>query len=178
MSSMSADAKSKAVPMRQLVDWRATFIAAFIAGSVFLIFVVLVVPVVFGNGDVATAIRNVGSIILGPTSLNEAEPLSIVMVLAALVVNYAIAILGTVILAIIIHQWGLVTGIILGALFGFALYLINNFLTSQLFPWFVFNTTWFVTAHILFGAIAGGTYEALEVERFVPVEPVDAVDNH
>ena len=172
MSNATVGTTPEAVPMRQLVDWRAALIAGFIAGSVFLLFVVFVVPVIFGNGDISTAIRNIGSVILGPTALQEQESLSLIAILAALVVNYALAILATLLLAVIIHRWGLVTGIVLGAIFGFALYLINNFLTSQFFPWFIFNTTWFVTAHIIFGAIAGGAYEAFEVEKFVPIEPV------
>jgi len=53
-----------------------------------------------------------------------------------------------------------------GATFGLGIYLVNFYFLSYFLPWFFALSSWpFVITHILFGAIAGGIYEILEVEE-------------
>lgn len=59
-----------------------------------------------------------------------------------------------------------------GALFGVAIYIINYYTFTALFPWFFPLRSWLVLAtHVFFGAAAGGIYEALEREVYVMDEP-------
>lgn len=61
------------------------------------------------------------------------------------------------------------SGLVVGGLLGLALYAINYYTFTRFFPWFFPVRNWTdVVSHILFGALAGGVYEALEVKRFVP----------
>src|SRR5690606_21498005 len=93
------------------------------------------------------------------------------VVLVALLVHFVLSVLYACILAFIIHRGGLLAGIIGGALFGLALYAINYYTFSFFFPWFFSLRSWMVVAaHGLFGAIAGGVYEALERDRYITVE--------
>ena len=67
-----------------------------------------------------------------------------------------------------IYRWGLIIGFFGGGLLGLALYVINFYSLSYFFPWFYAYRSWvMVVSHIVFGALAGGLYELLEVEEYV-----------
>jgi len=56
-------------------------------------------------------------------------------------------------------------------LFGLALYAINYYTFTLFFPWFFPMRSWLVVlSHIVFGATAGGVYEAFEHETYVVEE--------
>jgi hypothetical protein len=89
----------------------------------------------------------------------------------SLIVHLPLSIGFACLIAVVLHRWGLIVGILGGAGFGLALYFINFYTVSFFFPWFFPMRSWIMAAsHIIFGALAGGIYEALEVEEFVPVE--------
>ena len=59
-----------------------------------------------------------------------------------------------------------------GALFGLALYAIAFYGLALLIPWLAPYQSWpIAVALVLYGAMAGGVYEGLEVERFVSDQP-------
>jgi len=100
--------------MRQLVDWSAALWAGLIAGIVFLILNLIIIPIGWDT-----------------------------------------------------NIW-LIVGIIGGAIFGIAIFCINVYGLTYFYYWFSLMRSWpFLLAHIIFGALAGGIYEALEVEEFV-----------
>ncbi len=75
--------------------------------------------------------------------------------------------------AFCLHRGGIVVGTLGGAIFGLALYCINFYTLTvpELYPWFFAMRSWvFVVTHVVFGALVGLIYEALEVEEFMPVE--------
>jgi hypothetical protein len=154
--------------MRQLVDWRAAIIAGIVSGLAFLLINLVLTAVAVGSPWVVT--RLIASILLGDSVLPPPASFDLATFLVALVVTLALAILFACLLAVMIHRWGLIVGIVGGALFGLALYVINFYAISYFFPWFFPMRSWImVVAHAVYGALAGGVYEALEVERFVPV---------
>jgi hypothetical protein len=84
------------------------------------------------------------------------------------VIHLFLAVIYALVLAFIIHRWGLVVGIIGGALFGLALYIINYYTFTALYPWFFPLRSWIaLVGHIVFGGLAGGIYEALERDVYV-----------
>ena len=155
--------------MRQLVDWSAAVWAGLVAGLAFMLVNVIAIPLYEGLSSWAI-VRYIASLVLGEGILVSAEP-NMAILMTAIVVNFVLSICYALVLAIIIHRWGMIVGVILGALFGFALYLINMGAFTLLYPWFeAIYSRWFIVAHVVFGAVAGGIYELLEVEEFVPVE--------
>ncbi len=153
--------------LRQLVDWSAALWAGGIAGLVFLLFNLFVTPL-FGAGSAWISLSYTASVILGSTVLPPSDTSNFVVIIAGLAVHFALSIGGALLLAYIIHRWGLIIGIIGGALFGIALYLINFYTLTLIFPWFFAIRSWsLLINHVIFGAIAGGVYELLEVEEFV-----------
>ncbi len=158
--------------MRQLVDWSAAFQAGFLAGLAFLLVNLFVIPAVIG-GNAWIMIRLAASVLLGDTILAPPATFDLSALAAGLLVHFTLSVLFALFIAFCLHRWGIVVGIVGGALFGLALYGINFYTLTMpdLYPWFYpFRGVPMALSHVLFGALAGGIYEALEVEEFVPVE--------
>ncbi|MBC8171530.1 MAG: hypothetical protein H7X77_07645, partial [Anaerolineae bacterium] len=103
------------------VTWRAIPIAGLVAGTVFLLVNVLLMPVVYQiNG--LLVVRYIASLVMGSSVLDSTDTGTLVV---GLIVHYALSMLFTLVIAIVIHRWGLVVGIIGGALLGLAIYSIN-----------------------------------------------------
>jgi hypothetical protein len=156
--------------MRQLVDWRAAIIAGIVAAIVFLL-VQMVARAALTPGGFWVPLRYIASIVMGESVLPPPASFALAPVLVGLLVHFILSIIYALILAFIIHRWGLAVGIVGGAIFGLGLYAINYYTFSYLFPWFFPIRSWIdIASHVLFGAVAGGVYELLEREVFVPVE--------
>jgi hypothetical protein len=160
----------QSVRMRQLVDWAAAIRAGVIAGIFFLLLNVILTSLAFGvNGWVV--IRLLASLVLGQGVLAPPATFNVAALVVALLTHFGLAIGFGFLIAYVIHRGGLITGIIGGALLGLALYSINFYTLSYFFPWFFAMHSWvFGVSHMIYGALVGGIYEALEVEVFVPVE--------
>lgn len=156
--------------LKQVMDWRAAFIAGIISGAVLLLLVILAVPAVMG-WNAWVVVRYIASIFMGQTILPPPATFHLTALIIALITHTIISVGSAILLAFIIHRWGLLIGIIGGAVFGLCLYGINFFSLTYFFPWFFLIKGWaMMLSHIIFGAVAGGVYEALEVEKFVPEE--------
>ena len=158
--------------MRQLVDWRAALWAGLIGGLVFLLLMLFLVPSLAG-GNAWVIIRLLASVVLGASILAPPATFSLPALAAGLLVHFALSIAFALLLAYLIHHWGLLIGIIGGAVFGLAIYALNFYTLTIFFPWFyAMRSLPVIIAHVIFGAVTGGVYEALEVEEFVPIEAV------
>jgi hypothetical protein len=157
------------VKMRPVVDWSAALWAGVVSGIVFLLANLLLTGLTLGSPWIV--LRVLASIVLGSGVLPPPATFNLGIAVVALLVNTVLSILFAGIIALIIHRWGLIVGLLGGAILGLALYAINFYTFSLLFPWFFPFRSWMmVVSHLIFGAVAGGTYELLEVEEFVPVE--------
>lgn len=165
---------NQSVRMRQLVDWRAALLSGLVSGAVFLLLNILLVPALLG-GNAWIVLRYIASILLGTGVLPPPATFDPLVLIVGILVLFAMSILFAAILAIIIHRWGLLVGIGVGALYGLAVYAINYYTLTLFFPWlFVMNSWVIALCHVIYGAVAGGVYEALEVEVFVPMESAEA----
>ena len=153
--------------MHQIMDWRAAVIAGLLAGALALLLRVLLWVLVTG-GSFWAPFYQLAAILLGPESLAPVDAPQMGVVVAGVLMHMALSLVYALLLAFIIHRWGLVVGIVGGALFGLAIYIINYYTFTYLFPWFFPLRSWLVLAtHIFFGATAGGIYEALERDIYV-----------
>ena len=156
--------------MRQVVDWSAAVWAGIVAGLVFMLLNLYVTPYVLG-GNAWVMVRLFASVILGQGILAPPASFDLAAIVAALVAHFTLSVAFALLLAYIIHRGGLITGVLGGALFGMALYFINFYTLTWFFPWFfALKSNIMLGTHLLFGALAGGTYEVLEVEEFVPID--------
>ena len=145
--------------LRQTFSWRAVLIAGLVAGTVFLLTNALLMPVVF-QVDVPLLLRYMASLVLGSGAV--VDP-SISVLLVGLLVHSLLSLLFTLIIALVVHRWGLAVGVVGGALLGLALYGINLYAMTLIFDWFfTLNNPVLVLSHVVFGAVAGGVYEAFD----------------
>jgi len=151
--------------MRQVMDWSAALWAGVIAGVVFYLLNVFIVPIILG-GNMWVIIRLFSSIFLGNDVLAPPATFDSSALLVSIITNLILSIGFSFLIAFVFHKWGLIVGMLGGATFGLGIYLVNFYFLSYFLPWFFALSSWpFVITHILFGAIAGGIYEILEVEE-------------
>ena len=152
---------------RQLVDWRAAVLAGVFAGlALFLLQMALTATLV---GSAWVFPRMTAAILLGRAVLPPPATFDAGVVAAAFALHMVLSLAYAALFAFILHRGGLVAGIVGGALLGLGLYAINYFTFAAWFPWFLdLRGGVVLLCHVVFGALAGGFYELLEVERFVP----------
>jgi hypothetical protein len=150
-----------------LLVWKAAVIAGIFDGAIFLLVLMVAYPLATG-GSPWTVFRFIGAIVLGESVLPPPTTFDAGVVITAVLLHFILSVIYTLVLAFIVHRWGILISVIGGVLFGLALYLINFFTFTMLFPWFYPARAWpFSLVHILFGAVAGGVYELLEKDVFV-----------
>ena len=84
------------------------------AGTAFLLVNALLMPLVF-QVDVPLLLRYTASLVLGSGAV--VDP-SVSVLLVGLVVHSLLSLLFTLIIAIVVHRWGLAVGVVGGALLG------------------------------------------------------------
>lgn len=153
--------------VRHLMDWRAAVWAGLIAGALFLLILLGAYPIATG-GEPWIVLRFMAAIVLGEAVLPPPTGFDLGVVVTAVALHFTLSVLYSLVLAFIVHRWGILVSIFGGALFGLALYLINLFTFTTFFPWFYPARAWpFAAVHILFGAVAGGIYELIEMDVYV-----------
>lgn len=154
------DTRASAVPE---ITWSAVWIAGLAASLVFLLLGMLFGALAVGAPWLV--FRLLGSIILGEGVLPPPPSFELSAVLVALVLTLATGLLATLILVLIIHRWGLIVGVLGGALYGVVLYIIAYYGAALVAPWLESYRSWVVAVpYVLFGAVAGAVYELLDVD--------------
>lgn len=157
--------------MRLVMDWRAAVIAGLLAGGLTLLLRMILWSTVTG-GSPWTPFHHSASILLGQEVFAPTAAPDFGVLAVGTLVHMGLSLVYTIILAFIIHRWGLVVGIVGGALFGLAIYVINYYTLAVFFPWYSLVRSWLVLVfHVFFGATAGGLYEGLERDIYVLDEP-------
>lgn len=141
--------------------WRAVPIAGLVGGAIFLIMNMLVSSVAYGS-EPLYILYYFGSLVMGEQAL--ADP-TMTLAIVGLVVHIILSILFAFVIAVVIHRWGLIVGIIGGAILGLTIYGINfyNLVYFVQGPFSVsINNMWLMLSHVIFGAVVGGVYESLD----------------
>jgi uncharacterized membrane protein YagU involved in acid resistance len=83
--------------------------------------------------------------------------------IVGIIVHYVLSLLFALLIAIVIHRWGLWVGIIGGAIMGLAIYAIDFYTMTAFFPWFfAINNVILLVGHVVYGAVTGGIYETFD----------------
>ena len=156
--------EKNSIPIYEDTDWWAVLWSGLISSLVFLIGGSLAAT--GSGGTLATFIKLIASMVMGASALFN--DLNIASFLVGLTLHIILSLLATALIALIIHRWGILVGVIGGGLLGLAIYAINFYFVSDLlFSWMSgLRSTQMAGVHMLFGALAGGFYEIFEDERF------------
>lgn len=146
------------------MDKRAAVIAGLFAALISLVLGMGVLQYLHENA--LQLPRLLATIVLGRDALS-AEVVSGTKALAVGIgVHLLLGLAFAFVISFTLHRWGFWTGLIGGGLFGLALYAINTYTMSRFFPDFYYFRSWFMIGfHVLFGALCGGIYEAIERDR-------------
>ncbi len=166
--------ESKPIKVRQLVDWRAAGISGILSGAFALLLNIILSSFLLDSPWVF--IRIIASLLFGRSIMPPPAGFSAEALLAAAGIHLLLGLLYSAIIAIVIHQWGILISFFGGAALGLAFYTINFYFFTIAFPWFYAFRSWaFLVTHILFGAFAGSVYEWLEIEQYVEIENEESV---
>ncbi|HCR49870.1 MAG TPA: hypothetical protein DIW24_09580 [Bacteroidetes bacterium] len=155
---------------RKVVDWNATFWSGLVAGIFFYCLNLLLTPLLIGANEWAM-VRLLASPFLGEQILAPPATLNWGALSVSVIGTLLLSLIFTSLISVVVHKGGLLSGILLGAVLGLALYAINFYTLTYFFPWFfAMRSGVMVFVHMVFGAVAGGLYEALEVEVFEEIE--------
>jgi hypothetical protein len=141
------------------VTWRAVLFAGLVAGTLFLVADIVFAPIVTHVAATLT-LRYFAALVLGSKVLTQSGS---GILITGIVVHYVLSLVFALVIALVVHRWGLIVGIVGGAILGVAIYGINLYTVTLLFPWFfAINSTVILLCHAIFGAVAGGVYEMFD----------------
>lgn len=159
--------------VRQLIDWGASLRAALIGGALFLAASLFLTQFFKPGFSPEMMTRYFASILLGNDILaaSPGNPLTWRAYLGLGLFHFALALSFSVLVAFVVHRWGIIWSAVVGALLGLCLYLLNIYAVTKLVPhFFIMESGFFLTLHVLFGALIGALYEAFEFEVYVDAD--------
>jgi len=138
------------------MTWRAVLLGGIISGIVFFALNSFFAPDITPN----LLLRYIASLVMGSDVLVDNNSMALIV---GVIVHFALSLLFSLIVAIVVHRWGLLVGIVGGGILGLAIYGINLYTLTTIFPWFfAINTPLLLISHIVFGMVAGGIYELFD----------------
>ena len=141
------------------VTWRAIPLAGLIAGTIALLTNLLLTPYFYEIKSGLT-LRYIAGLVLGQDVLIEPKTSTH---LVGIIVHFGFSLVFAMLIAIVIHRWGLTVGVIGGAVLGLSIYLINLYTMTSFVEWFfAINNNVLALSHVLFGAVVGGVYEMFD----------------
>jgi hypothetical protein len=162
--------------VRIVPNWRAALWAGLIAGVVFLVLEMVMVPIFLG-GSPWDPPRMMAAIVLGervlPMPGETPPPLNASVVLAALGVHFVLSTIYALILSALVARVPSGAAIAVGVAFGLTLYIVNFYGFTALFPWFAMARNWVsIFSHAVFGFVAASAYAMLARRHMAPAETI------
>lgn len=154
---------------------KASIVAGIIAGAVFLLLEMIMVPV-FMNGSPWAPPRMIAAIAMGKEVLPSPEnppTFDFTIFLVAMVIHFILSIIYAIIIGWLCRSRTMGISIAIGAGFGLAIYFINFYGFTTLFPWFAMARNWVsVFAHLVFGITTAWAFKTIQKrkEGAVPIK--------
>jgi hypothetical protein len=140
---------------------KATIGAGLIAGTVFLVLELIMVPAFLGMPAWAP-VRMIAAIAMGRDVLPPPATFDAGILAVAVLVHFALSLVYAFVFAVIALGRAAGTASLIGAAFGLALYLLNFYVFTAVFPWFVDARNWVsIAAHVVYGLVLGWSHTSL-----------------
>ena len=153
-------------------DWSAAVWAGVVAGLVFMMLEMAMVVIFMGQSP-WTPPRMIAAMLMGNEVLPPPADFDFGIVMTAMVIHFPLSIMYGLIAGWIVHRLGGASALLIGGVFGLAIYFINFYLVAPaFFPWFTEAQNWVsLVAHLIYGLVLGATYAGLRKHK--PVETSD-----
>ena len=108
-------------------------------------------------------LRMIAAMLLGQGVLPSPAVFDLKILMAAMMINFPLAVVYGLLLGWIVHRVGAGVALLIGVIFGLAIYPINFYpIAAAMFPWFAMARGWIsVASHILFGLVAAASHVKL-----------------
>lgn len=145
------------------VNWTAAAQAGLIGGVAYLVLELILVPL-FVGGTVWNVLRMISAIILGRDALPPPDTFDLPIMLTAVALHLALSTAYGLVLSAAINRSGPGVAVLVGAMFGLLLYIVNFYMFTEVFPWFANARTWVtVFNHLVFGFAVAWSYKTVSV---------------
>ncbi len=138
--------------------------AGLISGAIFMMLEMIMVPVFMGDSPWAPP-RMIAAIILGKSVLpmpGMPVTFDFGVMMAAMMLHFIGSIIYAIIVGFLCRKLSMGISILIGAVFGLAIYFINFYGFTALFPWFAMARNWVsIFTHIMFGIIAAISFKKM-----------------
>jgi hypothetical protein len=143
-------------------DWKAGVWAGLIAGAVFMMAEMLMVMVFMGQSPWGPP-RMIAAMVMGKDVLPPPAAFDMGIMMTAMMIHFPLSIVYGLIVGWIVHRMSSTSAVLIGAIFGVAIYFINFFLIAPVaFPWFTMAQNWVsLVAHLIYGLALGMSYAGL-----------------
>lgn len=158
MKTHTYESDGTAIAPTRSIDWKAALLAGLIAGALFMMVEMFMVAVFEGQSPWAPP-RMIAAMVLGKDVLMP-PTFDVGILMTAMMIHFPLSLVYALVLSVLLRRANQFTGLMVGAGFGLAVYLINFYpIASALFPWFEMARGWVsIVAHVMFGAVAGLVY--------------------
>ncbi|MDQ3205688.1 MAG: hypothetical protein M3Q40_04130 [Pseudomonadota bacterium] len=147
------------------INAKAAVWAGVIAGLVFVMLEMMMVAMFLGGSPWGPP-RMIAAIAMGRDVLPPPATFDLTILMVAMAIHLVLSIILAFVFALIVKGRPLGTTVIIGAVFGLALYLINFYLMTAVFPWFAEARNWVsIFVHIVFGVVLGWVYAGFSRPR-------------
>jgi uncharacterized membrane protein YagU involved in acid resistance len=143
-------------------DWKAAVWAGLIAGAVFMMVEMMMVMVFMGQSPWGPP-RMIAAMFMGREVLPPPAGFDMGIMMTAMMIHFPLSIIYGLIVGWIAHRMDKSKVLLVGAIFGLAIYFINFYLIAPaMFPWFTKAQNWVsLVAHLIYGLALGWSYAAL-----------------
>ena len=155
------DSEVAGLQLHEAFSWRAAVYASIVAALVFATLDIGLSWAVRGISPWAP-LRMMGAIVLGPKALVPPDTFDARIVAVAILLHLVLSIVYGTFLALVMPRVDAAMGVLIGGLYGLALYYINFYGFTSFSPWFVDQRDWLgIISHGAFGAVLACTYAAI-----------------
>lgn len=151
---------------RDKTDWSAAVWAGIIAGIVFMMAEMLMVMVFMGQSPWGPP-RMISAMLMGQEVLPPPATFDLGIMMTAMMIHFPLAIVQGLIFGWIVHRMGSTSALLIGAVFGLAVYFVDFYLIAPVvFPWFTTAQNWVsLVAHLIYGLVLGAAYAGMRKHK-------------
>jgi hypothetical protein len=136
--------------------------AGLVASLVFQLLEIILIPI-SGGGSPWGPARMIAAMVLGPKVLPPPATFDGFIVAVAFGVDIVLAIIYVAVLGWLIRRWATATALLVGAVFGAALYVVNFYGFTHVFPWFVMGRNGVtLLTHVVFSMTAVWVFKQMQ----------------
>lgn len=143
------------------VNTKAVLWGAIVAGAVFMMLEMVMVPVFMGGSPWGPP-RMIAAIGLGKGVLPPPATFDAGIMMVAMLIHFVLSVILAFLFAFIARGRTVGMATMIGAAFGLVVYLVNFYGMTAVFPWFAMGRGWIgIFAHVMYGAVLGLVYASI-----------------